>query len=100
MSTQLYLSLSIMMFLEYAIWGAWAPVLAARLLGPLKFSGKQTGWIYGTLFLAFIVSPLIAGQLVDRWIATQWVLAGAQLIGGGLLFVAAPYHHMMLSCES
>jgi nucleoside transporter len=78
-----------MMFLEYAIWGAWAPVLAARLLGPLKFSGKQTGWIYGTLFLAFIVSPLIAGQLVDRWIATQWVLAGAQLIGGGLLFVAA-----------
>ena len=89
MSWPLYLSLSITMFLEYAIWGAWSPVLAARLLGPLKFSGKQTGWIYGTLFLAFIISPLIAGQLVDRWIATQWVLAAAHLIGAVLLFVAA-----------
>jgi nucleoside transporter len=89
MSWQLYLSLSVMMFLEYAIWGAWAPVLAARLLGPLKFSGKQTGWIYGTLFLAFIVSPLIAGQLADQWVASQWLLAASQLVGGVLLFVAA-----------
>ena len=36
---KLYLQLSAIMFLEYAIWGAWAPVLAARLLGPLKMSG-------------------------------------------------------------
>jgi len=86
---QLYLSLSVMMFLEYAIWGAWSPVLAARLLAPLKMSGKQTGWIYGTLFLACIVSPLIAGQIVDRWVATQNFLGVAQLIGGVLLFVAA-----------
>lgn len=89
MSWQLYVSLSLMMFLEFAIWGAWSPVLAARLLGPLKMSGKQTGWIYGTLFLAFIISPLIAGQIVDQWVATQWVLAVAHLVGGVLLFVAA-----------
>ena len=57
MTWALYLSLSAMMFLEYAIWGAWFPVLAARLLGPLKMTGKQTGWIYGALFLAFIISP-------------------------------------------
>lgn len=89
MSWELYLGLSVMMFLEYAVWGAWSPVLAARLLGPLKMTGKQTGWVYGTLFLAFIVSPLIAGQIVDQWIATQWVLAASHLIGGVLLFVAA-----------
>jgi nucleoside transporter len=78
-----------MMFLEYAIWGAWSPVLAARLLGPLKFSGKQTGWIYGTIPIACIISPLIAGQLVDRWIATEWFLGGAQIVGGVLLLLAA-----------
>ena len=50
----LYLSLSGMKFLEFTIWGAWAPVLASRLLGPLKMSGKQLGWIYGTLPLACI----------------------------------------------
>ena len=89
MGAQLYISLSVMMFLEFAIWGAWAPVLAARLLGPLKMSGKQTGWIYGTLFLAFIVSPLIAGQLADQWVASQWLLAAAHVVGGVLLFIAA-----------
>jgi len=77
------------MALEYAVWGAWMPVLAARLLGPLKFSGKQTGWIYATLPLACIVSPLISGQLADRWLNAEWILAGAHLIGAVLLLVAA-----------
>lgn len=89
MSWELYFSLSLMMFLEFAIWGSWAPVLAARLLGPLKMTGKQTGWIYGTLYLAFIISPLIAGQIVDQWVASEKLLAGAHLIGGVWLFVAA-----------
>ena len=77
------------MALEYAVWGAWMPVLAARLLGPLKFSGKQTGWIYATLPLACIVSPLISGQLADRWLNAEWILAGAHLIGAVLLLIAA-----------
>lgn len=89
MSWQLYLSLSILMFLEYAIWGAWAPVLAARLVGPLKLSGKQAGWVYATLPLACIVSPLVAGQLADRWLNCEWIIGVGQLAGGILLFVAA-----------
>ncbi len=89
MPSGLYLKLSAMMFLEYAIWGAWYPVLAARLLGPLKFSGKQTGWIYATIPLGCIISPLFAGQIADRWINTEFILAGAHLAGTLLLFVAA-----------
>lgn len=77
------------MFLEFAIWGAWSPVLAAHLLGPLKMSGKQTGWIYGTIPLGCIISPLIAGQIADRWIATEWLLAMAHLVGAVLLLAAA-----------
>ncbi len=89
MDWPLYIKLSLMMFLQFAVWGAWSPVLAARLLGPLKFSGKQTGWIYGTVFLGCIISPLIAGQIVDRWIATESFLSAAHLAGGVLLLVAA-----------
>ena len=85
----IYVPLSVAMFLEYAVWGAWAPVLAARLLGPLKMTGKQTGWIYATLPLSCIISPLIAGQLADQWLNTEWILAAAHLIGAVLLFVAA-----------
>jgi len=89
MDLSLYIRLSLMMFLEFAVWGAWSPVLASRLLGPLKMTGRQTGWIYGTIPLACIISPLIAGQVADRWIATEWLLAGAHLVGGIILFVAA-----------
>jgi len=89
MNVPLYIRLSAMMFLQFAVWGAWSPVLAARLLGPLKMSGKQTGWIYGTIYLGCIVSPLIGGLITDRWVATQWFLAAVHLVGGVLLLVAA-----------
>jgi MFS family permease len=89
MDSTLYLKLSALMFLEYAIWGAWYPVLAARLLGPLKFSGKQTGWIYAALPLACIFMPLLAGQLADKSVNTERILAGAHLVGFLLLFIAA-----------
>jgi len=84
-----YIPVSLVMFLEYAVWGAWAPVLAARLLGPLKMTGKQTGWIYATLPLSCIIAPLISGQLADQWLNTEWILAVAHLVGGVLLFIAA-----------
>jgi nucleoside transporter len=89
MGWDLYTRLSAMMFMEYAVWGAWMPVLAARLLGPLKMSGKQTGWIYATLPLASMISPLIAGQLADKYVDTRWILLAAHLIGAVLLYVAA-----------
>jgi len=87
-SLGMYVALSAVMFLEYAVWGAWAPVLAARLLGPLKMSGKQTGWIYATLPIACIVSPLVAGLMADRYFNTEWILAAAHLAGAVLLLVA------------
>ena len=84
----IYIPLSVVMFLEYAIWGAWCPVLAARLLGPLKMTGKQTGWIYATLPLACMFAPLISGQLADKYFDAKWVLAVAHLAGAALLFMA------------
>ena len=89
MSWQVYVQLSLMMFLQFAVWGAWSPVLASRLLGPLNMSGKQTGWIYGTIYLGCIISPLIAGQIADRWMATQYFLAAAHVAGGVLLLASA-----------
>lgn len=83
-----YIRLSAVMFLQYAVWGAWAPVLAARLLGPLKMTGKQTGWIYSTLPIACIVSPLVSGLLADKYLNTEWVLAISHAIGAVLLFLA------------
>jgi len=88
MEWKLYFALSFAMFMEYAIWGAWMPVLAARLLGPLKMTGKQTGWIYATLPLACIFMPLVSGQLADKYVNTETILVVAHLIGAVLMFVA------------
>lgn len=89
MDWKLYILLSGMMFLEFAIWGAWSPVLSSRLLGTLKMSGKQMGWVYGTLPLGCVIAPLVAGQLVDRWCPTEWYLGVSHLAGSVFLLGAA-----------
>ena len=89
MTTPLYLKVSALMFMEYAVWAAWMPVLAARLLGPLQMSGKQTGWIYATLPLASIFSLLFAGMLADKYLDPRWILAFCHAAGVVLLFMAA-----------
>ncbi len=84
-----YFRLSLMMFLQYAIWGAWTPVLSLYLEKELGFSGSQIGHIYSLLWLACIISPFLGGQIADRWVPTQWFLAVAHFIGGLALFRAA-----------
>jgi len=77
--------LGAMMFLQYAIWGAWAPVLSAYLEKNLGFSGAQFSFIYMLLPLATIIAPFIGGQIADRYFASQKVVGFLQLIGGVLL---------------
>jgi len=84
-----YLKLSALWFFEFAVWGAWMPVLAARLLGPLKMTGKQTGWVYATLPLASMVSPLVFGWLADSYVNVEMLLFVSHVLGAVLLFLAA-----------
>jgi nucleoside transporter len=81
--------LGIMMFLQYAIWGAWAPVLSVYLLDDLGFSGFQAGVIYALLPLATILSPFIGGQIADRHFSSEKVIAFLQLTGGVLLIACS-----------
>jgi nucleoside transporter len=81
--------LGAMMFLQYAIWGAWAPVLSSYLINDLGFSGGQVGWIYALLPLATIVSPFIGGQLADRYVASERLIGFLAITGGAVLIVTA-----------
>jgi len=93
MSGALRFRLSAMMFLQYAIWGVWAPILGLHLGSLESFAAGQTqtkiGLIYMTMPLASIIAPFIGGQIADRWFATQRFLAVSQLLGGALLLVVA-----------
>ena len=81
--------LGTMMFLQYAIWGAWAPVLSAYMMETLKFSGTQVGFIYSLLPIAMIIAPMIGGQLADRYFPAEKVIAVMQLVGGAILLLGA-----------
>jgi nucleoside transporter len=79
--------LGAMMFLQYAVWGAWAPVLWPYLTDTLHLSQGEAGWIFGALWLACLLAPWTGGQLADRWVPTQLFLGVAHLAGGVLLLV-------------
>ena len=81
-------SLFVLHFLEFAIWGAWYVVLG-NYLNSLKFSRKAIGNIYSTIWIGSIVSPLFVGAIADRYFNTEHVLAVSHLLGAVLLFAMA-----------
>jgi nucleoside transporter len=83
---------SAMMFLQYAIWGAWAPFLWKYLQNTEKIPAEQVGFIFGLLALACILAPFTGGQIADRWVPTQKFLGVAHLLGGLCLVQAARAH--------
>ena len=58
--------LSVMMFLEYLIWGSWLPLLALYLGGVLGFSGAQIGYVFATQAIACVFGLYFGGQIADR----------------------------------
>lgn len=89
LALSVYWRLSVMMFLQYAVLGAWSPVLAVYLQDQLGFSGAKTGSIYSLLWLGCILSPFLGGQIADRWLASQWLLSALHLVGAGCLWKAS-----------
>ena len=76
-----------MMFLQFAIWGTWA-VLIAKHMENLKFTGAQMGYVYLTTALGAMLSPLVAGWIADRFLPNQLFTGAVHLLGAVLLFAA------------
>jgi nucleoside transporter len=81
--------LSVMMFLQYAIWGAWLPILYPFLRGHRQFTLDQCGYILAGGAAGAIVGPFIAGQVADRWFSTEYFLALSHFVGAVLVWVLA-----------
>lgn len=80
--------LSVMMFLQFFLWGAWFVTLGP-FMGARGFEGKMIGNAYSTAPVAAILAPLILGAIADRFFASQRVMAALHMIGG-LCLLAAP----------
>jgi nucleoside transporter len=83
---QMRARLSVMMFLEYFIWGAWYVTLGTWLGQSLHFTGQQIGLAAGTTALGAMLSPFLVGLMADELFANQRLLAALHGIGGLLLW--------------
>jgi len=90
-----YSRLSLMMILQYAVWGAWLPVLARYLYaspgeGGLGFSWGQIGMIIGLAgSVGALTAPFIGGQVADRYFNAERALALLVGLGGVVKWVTA-----------
>ncbi len=78
--------LSIMMFLQFFVWGAWYGQMSKYLTNQLHASGDQVGSAYAAFSIAMIAAPFFVGMLADRFFAAQKVLGVLNLLGALILF--------------
>ena len=74
--------LSIMMFLQFFIWGGWFVTLANNL----NASGGQIGMAFSTQSWGAIIAPFIIGLIADRYFNAERILAVLHLAGAALMY--------------
>lgn len=85
---QITVKLSVMMFLQFFVWGAWY-VTAPNYLGTIGFGSGDFAWTYSVGPIAGIISPFFVGMIADRFFPAQRVMAALHLMGGIVMLVAA-----------
>lgn len=83
------LRLSILNFLEFAVWGSYL-----TSLGNFLFKvglGQEIGWFYAIQGIVSLVMPSIVGIIADRWIQAQRMLSLCHLLAGVFMASAAVY---------
>ena len=79
------LRLSVMMFLQFCVWGSWYVTLSTYLLA-IHFGAVSVGGIYSTVNWGAILAPVIAGMIADRFFPAQIVMAVLHLVGAAILW--------------
>lgn len=89
-SKSVLVRLSIMMFLQFFIWGAWY-VTAPNFLGKIGFGDGDFGWTYSVGPIAGMITPLFVGMIADRFLPAQIVMGVMHLLGATFMFLAMGY---------
>ena len=87
MNLKLRLQLSVMMFVQFFVWGSWY-VTAPNYLGTIGFTASDFGWTYSVGPIAGMISPFFVGMIADRFFPAQRVLAAMHILGGLVMLYA------------
>lgn len=88
MKPKTQIQLSLMMFLEFFIWGGWFVTMGTFLGTNLNADAESIGTAYMTQAWGAIIAPFIIGLIADRYFSAQKLLGFIHLVGAVLLYLA------------
>ena len=80
------IQLSLMMFLEFFIWGGWFVTMGTYLTQTLGTDGAETALAYSSQSWGAIIAPFIIGLIADRFFNAERILGVLHLIGAALMY--------------
>ncbi|MCR9251975.1 MAG: nucleoside permease [bacterium] len=78
--------LSVMMFLQFFIWGGWFVTLGTFLGNNLNASDGEIGMAFSTQSWGAIIAPFIVGLIADRFFNAERILGVIHLAGAVLMY--------------
>jgi nucleoside transporter len=86
MRSTIKIKLSVMMFLEFFVWGAWFVTLGPFLGKNLSATGAETGSVFSTQSWGAIIAPFIIGLIADKYFNAEKILGILHIVGAVLMY--------------
>lgn len=87
--TGITIRLSVMMFLQFFIWGGWFVTLGTFLGNNINATDGQIAQAFSTQSWGAIIAPFIIGLIADRYFNAEKILGVLHLVGAGLMYLMA-----------
>ncbi|WP_461532958.1 MFS transporter [Sinomicrobium sp.] len=87
MNKKIQFQLSLMMFLEFFIWGGWFVTLGRFLPVNLNASDYEIANVFSTQSWGAIIAPFIIGMIADRFFNAERILGVLHLVGAVLMYL-------------
>lgn len=91
LKTSLKMGLAVLVFLQYAIWGAYL-ISIGRYLA-IAGLGSQIKWFFATNGAVSLFMPALVGIVADRYIQGQRMLSLCHALAGAFMLLAGLYCH-------
>lgn len=79
--------LSLMMFLEFFVWGSWYVTMGTFLGNNLQAKDQDISLAFSAQSFGAIIAPFIVGLIADRYFHAQRILGAIHLAGAGLMYL-------------
>ncbi len=87
MNSLIKFRLSLMMFLEFFVWGSWYVTMGTFLGNNLQAKDQDISLAFSTQSFGAIIAPFIVGLIADRYFHAQRILGVIHLLGAGLMYL-------------